>query len=257
VTSAAAATAPRAFVAGATGYTGQQVVRILGERRVDTIAHVRPDSPTVETWREKFSTATGDPSRRAAMLDTTPWKEAAMTSALTTIRPTVVFSLLGTTRARGKRARAQGTAENYETVDYGLSALLLRSAAEVGRTTGIGPRFVYLSALGASPSSPASYLAVRGRLEGEIRGSGLSYVIARPAFISGADRADNRFLERFSSIVIDGGLSIAGALGAGGFRDRYASLTGSELARALVRLALDETASVVADARELRRVAAG
>ena len=257
MTSAAAVTAPRAFVAGATGYTGQQLVRILGERRVDTMAHVRPDSPAVETWREKFSTATGDPNRRAAMLDTTPWKEAAMTATLTAMRPSVVFALLGTTRARGKRARAQGVAETYETVDYGLTALLLRSAVDAGRASGVWPRFVYLSALGASPNSAFSYAAVRGRLEGEIRGSGLSYVIARPVFISGADRADSRFLERVSSVVIDGGLALAGALGASDFRDRYASLTGSELALALVRLALDQTGNGVADARELRRIAAG
>ena len=33
------------FVVGATGYTGREVVRLLREKRIPTVAHVRPDSP--------------------------------------------------------------------------------------------------------------------------------------------------------------------------------------------------------------------
>ena len=43
-----------AFVAGATGYTGREVVRVLLERGVRTVAHVRPDSPHVDEWRSRF-----------------------------------------------------------------------------------------------------------------------------------------------------------------------------------------------------------
>ena len=59
----------RAFVAGATGYTGRAVVRELTDRGLECIAHVRPDSPRLEEWRRVF-TAMG------ATFDCTPWGDA-------------------------------------------------------------------------------------------------------------------------------------------------------------------------------------
>ena len=41
-----------AFVAGATGYTGREVVRLLAERGVRTLAHVRPDSSSSAAGRD-------------------------------------------------------------------------------------------------------------------------------------------------------------------------------------------------------------
>ena len=58
-----------AFVAGATGYTGREVVRLLSGRGVRTVAHVRPDSPRVEEWRRRFET-------EGAAVDVTPWDDA-------------------------------------------------------------------------------------------------------------------------------------------------------------------------------------
>src|SRR5262245_55763625 len=43
-----------AFVAGATGYTGNEVVSALRGRGIRTIAHVRPDSSSLERWRKSF-----------------------------------------------------------------------------------------------------------------------------------------------------------------------------------------------------------
>ncbi|HET9985158.1 MAG TPA: NAD(P)H-binding protein [Longimicrobiales bacterium] len=216
-----------AFVAGATGYTGREVVRILAERGADVAAHVRPDSSRLGEWRRRFE-------GMGARVDATPWEPGAMAATLTALRPTHIFALLGTTRARARTAeRVGGAAADYEAVDYGLTALLLRASVQ----SGARPRFVYLSALGARPDTANAYLRVRGRLEAEIRASGLSYLIVRPSFITGPDRDESRPAERAAAVAVDAALRVAAALGARRLRARYRSRTGAELAEALVRLA--------------------
>lgn len=223
----------RAFVAGATGLTGRAVVRHLRERGVETIAHVRPDSGRLAEHRERFEAL-------GAEVDTTAWDEAAMTETLRRRVPTMVFALLGTTRARAKQvARAGGDAadQSYEAVDYGLTALL-RRAAEASRQR---PRFVYLSAMGVSDSTSNAYMAARARVEAELREGSLPYTVARPSFILG-DRDEKRPGESIGAAVADGALGVIGALGGKRLRDRYRSISGDALAAALVRLALDPAA---------------
>jgi uncharacterized protein YbjT (DUF2867 family) len=228
----------RAFVAGATGYTGRAVVRALAARGVSAVAHVRPDSPRLADWRARFA--------GAAEVDATPWDAAALAGTLARLRPAVVFALLGTTRARAGR---EGIADPYETVDYGLTRLLLDAAL----ASGARPRFVYLSAVGVGPRARGGYLAVRWRFEQELRASGLPYVIARPSFITGPDREEHRPAERAGAAAADLLLGAAGALGARRLRDRYRSVTADALAAALVRLALDPAATaVVAETEALR-----
>jgi len=230
------------FVAGATGFTGREVVRVLVEKGVRTVAHVRPDSSGLEKWRERFEGL-------GAQVDTTPWQEEAMVAAMQKIGPTCVFALLGTTRARGKIAGKAGRVENYETVDYGLTALLIQALAK----THLKPRFVYLSAVGVKRDSSTPYYAARWKAEELLRGSGLPWTIARPAFITGPGRDDPRPSERFIAGAFDGMLSVANVLGVGKVSARYRSMTGAQLATALVRLALDPSAEgKVAEAEDLR-----
>src|SRR5688500_465177 len=108
----------RAFIAGATGYTGQAVVRELTARGMETHAHVRPDSPSLETWRERFTSL-------GAFVDCTPWTLDAMGDTIGRIRPRVVFALLGTTRARAKQDTSGAVTASYAAVDYGLTRMLL------------------------------------------------------------------------------------------------------------------------------------
>lgn len=231
-----------AFVAGATGYVGRAVVRQLGAagaglsdapsdtpsaaRSARPIAHVRPDSPRLAEWRATFA-------GWHAVADATPWDEAAMTATLARLRPPAIFALLGTTRRRGKVS-----GDTYASVDYGLTALLLRAARRAADATGGAPRFVYLSAVGASAASGTAYLAVRGRLEGELAASGLPYVIARPSFITGPDRDESRPAERAAARAVDAALAVLRPLGARQLADRYRSTTADALARVLVRAAL-------------------
>jgi nucleoside-diphosphate-sugar epimerase len=234
----------KAFVAGATGYTGREVVRALVARGVAASAHVRPDSPQLDALTREFAA-------EGAAVDITSWDDAALSATLTRLRPNVVFALLGTTRARVHAARQAGApSESYESVDYGLTAMLLRAAIACGSR----PRFVYLSSLGAGRPSGNAYLSARHKAEGEVSASGLPYVIARPSFITGPDRRESRPGERIAAKVTDRVLALAGHLGAASLRDRYVSMSARTLARALVAFAFDEAESeLVVETEELRR----
>jgi nucleoside-diphosphate-sugar epimerase len=219
----------RAFVAGATGYTGRALVAELVSRGVAAIAHVRPDSARLGEWQRRFE-------RDGAVVDSSPWREAEMRAALRRHEPDAVFALLGTTRVRG---RAGGGRDTYETVDYGLTAMLLRAAREAAPAA----RFVYLSSMGVGPRARGGYLQVRWRLEQELRDSGLDWTIVRPAFISGPDREERRPLERVGATLVDGLLGVARLVGGRRLHDRYSSLTATELARGLAGVACDPAAA--------------
>ncbi len=231
-----------AFVVGATGYTGRSVVEALCQRGERVIAHVRPDSPRLEMWRERFATL-------GAKVDTTPFEGDAMRATLARLSPTLVFALLGTTRARARRSGDPG--ETHEAIDYGLTSLLLDAAASIEPP----PRFVYLSSIGAGPKSGA-YLRARWKIESELAQCGLPYVIARPSFITGADRDESRPGERFAAGLVNGAAAVVGALGARRARGRWRSITGPELAEGLVAAALDpEARELTLDAHDLRAYA--
>ncbi|MGQ0562588.1 MAG: SDR family oxidoreductase [Gemmatimonadota bacterium] len=224
----------RAFVTGATGYTGQAVVRELVRRDVECIAHVRPDSPQLEQWRARF-TGLG------ATFDCTPWGDAEFDAVIRHYRPAFVFALLGTTRQRARRARRRGARDSYETVDYQLTSIALKATAKLSPDA----RFIYLSSVGVRAGTRNPYLAARWRLESELKQSGLRYVIAQPALITGADREQFRITERGAALAAQAVFAAAGALGFRTFTQRYATLTGPQLGRALVNAALDPSCTNV------------
>jgi uncharacterized protein YbjT (DUF2867 family) len=233
-----------AFIAGATGYTGREVVRELIARGVRTVAHVRPDSPRVDEWRKRFEAA-------GAFADTTPWGDAEMTQTLSALQPTHVFSLLGTTRARRRASKPHGERESYETIDFGLTAMLVRAAV----SSGSRPRFVYLSSLGVREHATNPYLVARWRAESLLRSSGLPFTIARPSFITGPGRDESRPLERGAAALMNGIASLARVVGARRFAGSVRSLTGAELAAGLVRQAFDpEAENATLGTEELRTV---
>jgi hypothetical protein len=69
----------------------------------------------------------------------------------------------------------------------------------------------------------------------------LPFVIAQPSFIIG-ERDQKRTGEAIGVVFTDAAASVIGAFGAKKTRDRYASIRGEELARGLVRAALDPAA---------------
>ncbi|EDM81125.1 hypothetical protein PPSIR1_29955 [Plesiocystis pacifica SIR-1] len=230
------------FVAGATGYTGREVVRECVERGLDTVAHVRPDSARLDHWRAHFEDL-------GARVDTTEWKLAAFKASFEALQPKTVYALLGTTKARGKRGERSAVPDTYEAVDYGLTTLLLEAAVACGSR----PRFVYLSAIGAEGRPLNAYMDVRKRVEAAIVGSELPHVLARPAFVSGGDREEARPTERAAAVVGDALLGIVGKLGGKGLATKYRSMTGAEVAKALVHIAGRDAETIVAETEELLR----
>lgn len=216
------------FVAGATGYTGRGVVAALRRRGHVTWAHVRPDNRGLDRWTAFFA-------EQGAGVESVAWTPEAMGTSLARIRPTHVWSLLGTTRARADRDTGSAVPETYEAVDWGLSKCLLDAAVAAGSS----PVFVYLSAQGVPERGGNDYLAVRRRMEHAVRASGLPFVLARPAFISGGDRLDRRPMERVYATAIDLALGPVSAFGGRGLVDRWRSITGPTLGEGLVRLVAD------------------
>jgi uncharacterized protein YbjT (DUF2867 family) len=218
------------FVAGATGYTGREVVRVLAARGERTVAHVRPDSSRAGEWRERFGAM-------GAEVDAAAWEAEAMTAALRRAAPDRVFALLGTT---GKRARGDGMSrvEAYQRIDVGLTLLLLDAV----RAAGLRPRFVYLSSVGTSDRSSSMYLKTRAQVEAALARSGVPFTVARPSFITGAQRDDERPFERVGAAMAGGLLAVAGALGARRLQAKYRPTTSTDLAEALVRAGFDPAA---------------
>jgi uncharacterized protein YbjT (DUF2867 family) len=211
-----------AFVLGATGFVGREVVRQLCVRGQTTIAHVRPDARALADWRGKLEAL-------GAAVDTTPWDAAALTARLRTADPAQIYILIGTTRARAKADAVAGNI--YEAVDLGLTQVAVAAARASERR----PRIIYLSSVGADPGARSAYLAARGRAEQVVTTSGLPWVIARPSIITG-ERDDGRLGERGAAVIGDGLLAVAGVLGGGKLRAKYRSTTPDILASALIRL---------------------
>jgi nucleoside-diphosphate-sugar epimerase len=223
------------FIAGATGHTGRELVRLASEAKLPAIAHVRPDSSKRDEWHDMFASY-------GATVSDTPWNEEALRDSLRSLAPAIVFALLGTTRARAKRESAtHGTIINYEAVDYGLTAMLFRAASTLAKP----PRFVYLSSTGtpANEPRPGSYMHARWKVEQMLLAGALPYTIVRPSFIAGPGRDEPRPGERVGALLIDGALSVAAVFGGRKISRRYRSTTNTALATALLRLGRDPAMS--------------
>ncbi|HEU4728964.1 MAG TPA: NAD(P)H-binding protein [Kofleriaceae bacterium] len=227
-----------AFVFGATGFVGREVVRQLCVRGAGTVAHVRPDSKALAEWRARFE-------QLGAAVDTTPWDAAALAERLRVVDPAQVYILIGTTRSRARAERIDGNI--YEAIDLGLT----RIAVEASRRSERRPRLVYLSSVGADPGARSAYLAARGRAEDVVTSSGLPWVIARPSIITG-ERDDGRLGERGAAVIGDGLLAVAGVLGGRRLRARYRSTTPDILASALIRLGEATEHDRIVDGDDLR-----
>jgi uncharacterized protein YbjT (DUF2867 family) len=227
-----------AFILGATGFVGREVVRQLCVRGTQTIAHVRPDSSSVDKWRTTWT-------EQGATVDTTAWDVAAMTARFRETKPAQIYICIGTTRSAAKRDKVEG--DIYEKIDLGLTQI----AVDAARASETNPRIIYLSSIGADKGARSAYLKARGRAEDVVSSSGLPYVIARPSFITG-ERDESRMGEKTAAIFGDGLLAVAGVLGGKGVRDKYRSTTPDVLASALIRLGEAPEHDRIVDGGDLR-----
>ncbi len=224
----------RAFIAGATGYTGQAVVAELQRQGHTPIAHARPASAPRLRSRSP-----------GVEVDTTAWDLDAMGQTLEALSPDLVFCLIGTTKARMRA----GDGASYMDVDFHLTDVLARATAQAAPNA----RFVYVSSMGASADAPGAYMEARWAAEESIRASGLAHVIARPAFITGADRQESRLGESLGALATNAVFKTLGALGARTLERRYRSTDAPELARALIHYALHtHTRERIVEAEDLK-----
>jgi NADH dehydrogenase len=224
-----------AFVLGATGFVGREVTRQLCVRGAKVVAHVRPGS--ADKWRPKLE-------ELGATVDATPWDAPQLGQAMRRAEAAQVYILIGTTRGRAKADGVDG--DIYEKVDYGLTKIAVDAAV----ASEVKPRLVYLSGLGADASARGGYMKARGKAEDTVRGSGLGWVIARPAIITG-EREDTRLGESAAAVVGDGLLAVAGIFSKG-LRERYRSTTPDVLASALIRIAEGPEQNRAFDGSDLR-----
>ena len=170
-----------------------------------------------------------------AQVNTTPWGSGQFASEMEKHGVTHIYALLGTTKAKARAARKDGVQADYEAVDRGMTLECLNAAMQMSTP----PVFVYLSAAGVSASSRSPYMRVRWEVEERIRSSGLPFVIAHPALITGPDREEHRPLERFGDVASRGIFALARGIGAGKWADRYATVSGETLARGLIGASFD------------------
>ncbi|HGG57477.1 MAG TPA: NAD-dependent epimerase/dehydratase family protein [Nannocystis exedens] len=219
---------PIAWVAGATGYTGRALVAHARTSGRTVHAHIRPDSPQLARHRRHFEQELG------VQVEVLAWDPDALREALARVRPTEVYALLGTTKAKARAAAKAGAKPaDYAAVDVGLTLMLMNACLEAE----IRPRFVYLSALGADVDASSEYMRARGQVEEALSANSLPYTILRPSFISGPDREERRLGERIGATLSDAILGVIGALGGRRIHDRYRSFDATTLARVLVDLA--------------------
>ena len=227
-----------AFVLGATGFVGREVVRQLCVRGTKTFAHVRPDSTKLAEWRKKLT-------ELGAEVDTTAWEIAALAARWRELAPAQVYVLIGTTRSKAKSDRVDGNI--YDRIDLGLTKI----AVDAARASEQKPRIVYLSSVGADANARSAYLSARGKAEDVVKNSGLPWVIARPSIITG-ERDEGRFGEKTAGVVGDGLLAVVGVFGGKKVRDRYRSTTPDVLASALIRIGEAPEQGMIVDGADLR-----
>ena len=227
-----------AFVLGATGFVGREVVRQLCVRGEKAIAHVRPDSKQLDSWKTKFAEV-------GAEVDATAWDVAALAARWRELRPAQIYICIGTTRGKAKADAIEGNI--YERVDYGLTKI----AVDAARASEVAPRLVYLSSVGADANARGDYMKWRGRAEDAVRESGLPWAIARPSFITG-DRDESRPGERTAAVMTDGLLAVAGVFGGKKLREKYRSTTPDVLASALIRIGEAPESGTIAEGAALR-----
>jgi uncharacterized protein YbjT (DUF2867 family) len=202
-----------ALVAGATGLVGTALVhQLLAHEQYAEIRVVGRRPPPVEAGKIRFVASDfgnlGELRAELAVDD--------------------VYCCLGTTlRRAGSRAA-------FERVDYHMVVDLARAAREAG-----AQRFLVVSAVGASATSPAFYSRVKARMEQAVREVPFTAVhIVRPSLLLG-ERAERRPGERLGQLVSP---LLAPLLR--GPLAKYRPVRAEEVAEAMVRLAFTDARGV-------------
>lgn len=160
------------FIAGATGFVGEHLVKAMKERGLNARCLVRDPVKSPVCSQLGFESHAGDITDRESL-------RGALEGAET------VVHLVGIIEEKGslgfRKVHVEGT-EN-----------LVSEAKAAGVE-----RFFYQSALGASLDSKSSYLKTKAEAEEIVKGSGMQHVIFRPSLIIGNG---DGFTERMMKII--------------------------------------------------------
>ncbi len=166
---------PTVLVAGATGFLGAAFVRDFAARDLHVVALARDASRVVRRFEDvPVEARSGDVTRPESLRNALQGVE--------TIVQCVQFS--------GFPVEDPSRGLTFMDVD-GQGT---RNLVDVARTAGV-QRLVYLSGVGADPSSDRPWYRAKGLAEESIRDSGLGYTIVRPSWVYGPeDRSLNLFI---------------------------------------------------------------
>ena len=156
-------------IAGGSGFIGRAIVRRLLR---DTSLRVRVLTRDPERARKRFP-ASGQIEFATADI-ANPTQLSASLTGVDTIISAVQFD--GYPVEKPKRGLT------FERVDYGGTVALL-DAAKASEAS----RFIYISGAAADENSSNAAFRTKGRAEGAIRASGLSFTILRPSLVYGPD----------------------------------------------------------------------
>jgi len=175
-----------ALLLGATGATGSQVLReLLASKEFTRVIEVgrRVTSSDIlanMAGKEKLSQKT---------IDFEKIEEAGLKEE----NPDVVIITLGTSRA------VAGSAEKFIKVDREYPI----RAAKAAKTDSASQRLIYLSSIGANPSSFFLYAKSKGLTELGLAGLGYNdFVVFRPGLLDEAGRAQPRMVETIYSKIV-------------------------------------------------------
>lgn len=144
----------------------------------------------------------------------------------------VLISCLGTT------IRKAGSQAAFRAVDHELPERMVKRLQSLPAK----PGFALVSSVGASPRGNF-YLRTKFETEELVRASGLPYLIVRPSVLDG-NRGESRPLERLSLALLNplcAGLERV--LGRAGWLGLYRPIPAAQVARALIRHAVDRLPS--------------
>jgi len=166
----------RSTVIGGSGFIGRYVVKRLAERGIVVLAASRHGGEAL------FLAPMGDVGQ-IALMDADFGDEARLRAALEGAESVVISA--GILFEHGK--------QRFDLVHHRGPALVARLAAEMGVA-----RLVFISSIGADPSSPSTYARSKAAGEAAVRSAFSAATILRPSLVFGPE--DN-FFNRFAGIA--------------------------------------------------------